>query len=337
MKKWTKLLVSVLLLAAVLLLHHGVVQDALHTLPESALATASPSVTLSAFAEAELSTPMTPVLTIPGYMETQAVTAYYTAADAPALFALTMCNGGFDAWEAGSIVISDRLAVALFLTDQAVGRTVRFNGQEYTVRGVYREPDSLLARLSQTTTPSVYLPLSDYPAQDAAVDKWIVGLDGALSTEHLAPEIELHLGTNLTIRSAYHFAEARAMVGQSEDALLMLIAVVFTVLAAVIAVHRAARREWIPFAAAMVCVTVGIVWVLCARFPLFLPRDFILRSGSALDYMVENFRLTNERANLFFCAYARHVKTVLTVLAAIVVVLIGRIAMMLLVRQKERE
>ncbi|MBE6936754.1 MAG: ABC transporter permease [Ruminococcaceae bacterium] len=337
MKKWTRIIVSVLLLAAVLLLHHGVVQDALHILPEAALATASPPVTLSAFTGAELETPMTPVLIMPGYLETQAVTAYYTTADAPALFALTMCDGGFDAWEAGSIVISDRLAVALFLTDQAVGRMVRFNGQEYTVRGVYAEPDSLLSRLSQTTTSAVYLPLTAYPDQNAAVSEWIVGLDGAQSVEHLAPEIELRLGTNLTFRSAYNFAESRKLVQQSEDALVLLLAAVFTGLAVVFAVRYAKRRAWVLFAAAMVCVAAGIVWVLCARFPLFLPRDFVLRSGSAMEYMVEQSQLMNEKAELFFCTYAKSVLLSLAGLCGIAVVLMGTIAATLFRRRKDRE
>ena len=69
MRKWVSLFISILLLAAVLLLHHNVVNDALNTLPEAALAAASPSLSVKAFSELDVTAAVTPVMTGDGYIK----------------------------------------------------------------------------------------------------------------------------------------------------------------------------------------------------------------------------------------------------------------------------
>lgn len=163
MKKWISLFISIALLAAALLVHLYVVNDTLDTLPEAALTGASPPISVKAFSELSEPTDVEPVITRKGYLQGHVVTAYYTTAGAPVLFGLTMKYGGFEPWQDGNIVISSQLAVTLFLTDNALGKTVSFNGQEYTVCGVYSLPVTLLARASQTTEMDIFLPLESYP------------------------------------------------------------------------------------------------------------------------------------------------------------------------------
>lgn len=106
MKRWISLIVSIILLAALLLVHSGVVCDTLATLPEAALASTLPSISLKEFSDFTGTASVSPVLSQSGYIETQSVTAYYTTADAPALFGLTMQYGEFAPWQDGSIVIA---------------------------------------------------------------------------------------------------------------------------------------------------------------------------------------------------------------------------------------
>jgi hypothetical protein len=86
MRKWLSLIVSIILFAAALLVHRNVVSDALNTLPEAALAGASPPISVEAFSELDGITALEPVLTGSGSIQSHAVTAYYTTAGAPRSF-----------------------------------------------------------------------------------------------------------------------------------------------------------------------------------------------------------------------------------------------------------
>lgn len=56
------------------------------------------------------------------------------------------------------IVISDKLAVRFFLTDNAVGNTLRVNGTDCRICGVYRAEEGLLAEASSSGREAVYAP-----------------------------------------------------------------------------------------------------------------------------------------------------------------------------------
>lgn len=327
-------MISILLLAALLLAHGYVVGDALTTLPDAALATAMPPVSVQAFAA--LDTPVSPVLSLGGYAGTQNVTAYYTTADAPALFGLTMQHGGFTSWEEGDIIIGSELAVALFLREDAVGQTISFNGRACTVRGVYAQPDSLLARMSQTPATYVFLPLAAYPDQNAMASEVLVGLADAPSTASVTVGLESQLGVRLTFHSAYHFGETRRLAQQSGEILGLLLALAFCVLSAWWAVRLVQRlvkdakegverRAVLCCAAAVVCFVAGAIWLSQSTFTLFLPLDFILREGGIVAYVVGNVQLVNLKSNVFLCAFSLNVKGVLAVLDVCVVVILLKI------------
>ena len=344
MKRWTSLIVSIVLLAVLLLVHSSVVRDTLSTLPEAALASTLPSISLKEFSDFSGNASVSPVLTQSGYIETQNVTAYYTTADAPALFGLTMQYGGFTPWQDGSIVISSQLAVALFLTDNAVGQTVLFGGREYTVCGVYTQPSSLIARVSQTPALTVFLPLAAYPDQNVGVGDLLMGLSDAPSTASVAAEFEAILGVRLTFRSAYHFDETRRLALQSEKLHSLFLALTLCVLSAWWIVRLVTRlikssksslyqsiragqkREIIFCIAALCCFAVGVFWISHSTFSLFLPQDLITKSGSTLDYIIGNFQLGNLKSNFFLCEFSTNVKVVLAVLDICIVALLLKTA-----------
>lgn len=340
MKKWIHLIVTMLLLTALLLAHSVVVRDTLHTLPEAALASVVPTISVKEFSDFTGTVSVSPVLTQSGYAETQSVTAYYTTADAPALFGITMQYGNFEPWQDGNIVISNQLAVALFLTDNAVGQTVTFNGRPYTVCGVYAQPDSLLARVSQTPAPVVFLPVTAYPDQTVGVEKLLLGLTDVPSTASVAVEFETLLDVRLTYRSAYHFDETRRLAIQSEKMLLFLLAITFCGLSGWWTAQLAARliksskadsyrniftgnkQTTFFFIAALLCFIAGIFWISNSTFSLFLPQDFITKSGSITDYIIENFQLGNLESHFFLCEFSSNLKVVLALLDICIVVVL---------------
>ncbi len=347
MKKWIGFLTGILLLAAAFLAHHSVVHSALRTLPEAALATASRGISVQAFSALSKVKNVTPVLKEPGYLQGHSVTAYYTTADAPALCGVGMLYGSFSPWQDGDIVIGRALAAELFMTENAVGLTVRYNGREYIVRGVYAPPEDIVARMSRTVEPEVWLPLASYPDQDAGIGEYLVGLHGGLKGSvhytRFAPELELRLGTNLTFHSAYNFDETRRLAGESESLLGLLFALSFCVLCGYWAVRlgmglfkavrdntddslpRALgkrRREVFLFAVSLLCLAGGAFWTSKAGFTLFLPQDYITGGKGIVDYIVGNFQLRNGKADLFLCAYSSHVKTVLALLDVCIAVLL---------------
>ncbi len=344
MKRWISLIVSIILLAALLLVHSGVVCDTLATLPEAALASTLPSISLKEFSDFTGTASVSPVLTQSGYIETQSVTAYYTTADAPALFGLTMQYGEFAPWQDGSIVIGSQLAVALFLTDNAVGQTVLLGGREYTVCGVYAQPDSLLAQISHTPAPDVFLPLAAYPDQNVGITDLLMGLADAPSTASVAAEFETMLNVRLTFHSAYHFDETRHLAIQSENLHLLLLALTLCVLSGWWTVRLVMRlinssqassyrnifaghmREVIFGITALCCFALGVFWISHSTFSLFLPQDLITKSGSTLDYIIGNFQLGNLKSDFFLCEFSSNVKVVLAVLDICIVVLLLKTA-----------
>lgn len=58
------------------------------------------------------------------------------------------------------VVVSSRMAEALFRSLQAAGLTVRIGGQPFTVIGVYAEPNSLPERMADDGVPDVLVPVS---------------------------------------------------------------------------------------------------------------------------------------------------------------------------------
>lgn len=343
MKRWVRVIVNIVLLAALLLVHGSVVRDTLATLPEAALASAMPSISVKEFSDLAGTAVVSPVLTQSGYIETQSVTAYYTTADAPALFGLTMQYGGFTPWQDGSIVIGSELAVALFLTENAVGQTVTFGGREYTVCGIYAQPDTLLARISKTPALEVFLPVAAYPDQNARVGEVLMGLADAPSTASVAVELETMLNVRLIFRSAYHFGETRRLALQSENLQWLLLVLTFCALSGWWAVRLLMKlvkssksdayrglltghmREVLFCVVALGCFAAGVFWIGNTTFSLFLPQDFITNNGSIADYIIGNFQLGNLKSNVFLCAFSSNVKTVLAVLDICVVVVLLQI------------
>lgn len=56
------------------------------------------------------------------------------------------------------IIISEQLALSLFMTKDSVGRSIHMDNEEYTVCGVYSKPDGVLDRLCDDDKERVYIP-----------------------------------------------------------------------------------------------------------------------------------------------------------------------------------
>jgi hypothetical protein len=237
-------------------------------------------------------------------------------------------------------VIGSGLAVDLFLTDNALGRTLTFNGRECTVCGVYSLPTTLLARVSQTTDADIFLPLESYPDRSAGISEFMVGLKGVPSIADIKAELDLKLDIRLTFRSAYNFNETRRLALQSENIQGLLCALAFCLLSGwwaarlamglvkalktdayrdVLAGHT---REVSFCISALLCFAAGVFWVCNCAFTLFLPQDLIINSGSIADYIIGNFQLGNMKSDVFLCEFSSKVKTALAALDICIAVLL---------------
>ncbi len=343
MRRWIGFLIGLVLLAAVLLVHRSVADAALRTLPDGALADAPPTYTVREFSGRKGIRNVTPVLTPllreKGTLEGRPVTAYYAAADTSALFGLGMLYGGFLPWEDGDIVIDSQTASEIFMTKNAVGLTVSYNGRDYTVRGVYDVPEDLLSRTSRTGEPEVYLPLASWPDQDAGIGEYLVslkmGLRGGVHYARIAADIEQKLGVSLTFRSACDFREARSLILQSRRLHGLLLSLSFCVILLFAAVRQASgiaktvrgeedrtrlqalaglRRETFVLAVLLLFLAAGVFWVSRSGFTLFLPQDYITDGRGLIEYIVKNFQAVNVKSDFFLCVYAMRVKTVLALL-----------------------
>lgn len=56
------------------------------------------------------------------------------------------------------MIISEQLALSLFMTKDGIGRSVYMDSEEYTVCGVYRKPDNVLDRICSDGKERVYIP-----------------------------------------------------------------------------------------------------------------------------------------------------------------------------------
>lgn len=56
------------------------------------------------------------------------------------------------------IIISEHLALSLFMTSDGIGRSIYMDNEEYTVCGVYRKPDNVLDRLCSDGKERLYIP-----------------------------------------------------------------------------------------------------------------------------------------------------------------------------------
>lgn len=56
------------------------------------------------------------------------------------------------------IIISEHLALSLFMTKDGIGRSIYMDNEEYTVCGVYSKPDNVLDRLCSDGKERVYIP-----------------------------------------------------------------------------------------------------------------------------------------------------------------------------------
>ena len=329
MRKLTNVVLSLALLGTVLIMHHFVVVHGMKSLPETALVDVVAPISITAFFELDKSMAATPMLMEHTEIEGYPVAAYYTTREAADFFGLSMKYGLFDPWQDGTIVISDRLAVSIFLTDNVLGAPLRLDGRQYIVCGVYWADQTLLAQISRTNETDVYLPLASYSDQEAQIDKLLIDPRGATNTIDRISEIGAILDTELVHRSVFNFSETRLLAAQSIK-LHWLVFALFT--CGLIGLtfarqsigmlsaqgswrgHFENKREMVQCALLLIFFVACLFFVKWTSFPLFLPQDLVTYKGSLAGYALENLQLGNFRTDIFLCTLSQKVKLCLFML-----------------------
>lgn len=100
--------------------------------------------------------------------KSQPVDAVYTDNFYPKVYPIRMLAGSFHFTVQPSVIISDKLAGSLFIGLDCIGDHLSLNGKTYTVAGVFKEDNGILAQLSRGRE-QVFVPLPDNNAKLAVV------------------------------------------------------------------------------------------------------------------------------------------------------------------------
>lgn len=193
-------------------------------------------------------------------------------------------------------VISHELALALFFTDDVVGRTLRVDGLQLLVTGVL-PPQGALAGPCGSGLPQVYLPMLQPGAPASSLRPmylYAANTDGAATlqpVQQLAARLEQALQHPLSYESASQYGQALAVADTLIGAGIFLCALVAAACLLWVAARRAVRL-WrdakaanglrdatrrhravalgILLAALAAC---GLLWA--ARFHFYLPPDIL--------------------------------------------------------------
>lgn len=136
------------------------------------------------------------------------------------------------------LVISDRLAIRFFLTDRVVGRTLRVDGLEFQVCGVYRSGNSLWEQISSAGRETVYLPYSALPVQEPGTQLlYVKGSDGSFA-ESVTDGLETALGTSLGYQTMGNYSDSFAIAAFFQRAAFFFCGLALIGLLAVLAVRQ---------------------------------------------------------------------------------------------------
>lgn len=184
-------------------------------------------------------------------------------------------------------VISDKLAVRLFLTENAVGQTLMLSGTRFTVCGVYRTMPHLMERLSSDGGDIVYIPYASLPQNEKAKPtSLLISGAGTLSMEAAEWQIANAFGESAGSSNYTSYADTLALLREGLKARLFLLGIPVIALLAVLFTRRCkkiatdlgrddarmARRS--AFSAA-VCGAAILLLFLFIRFQPYLPGKFL--------------------------------------------------------------
>lgn len=184
-------------------------------------------------------------------------------------------------------VVSDRLAVRLFLTENAVGRVFLLGGERFTVCGVYRAPSSLMERLSSDGGDAVYIPYTALPVFASAKPTalFVSGAD-TISMQAVEGQIVNTFGGQAGASSYTNFLDTRALLREGQKVRLFLFGLPVLILLAVLLSRRsgacaaalgrgdarAARRNAVYAAG---CLAALLALFFFVRFQPYLPGGFL--------------------------------------------------------------
>ncbi len=211
-----------------------------------------------------------------------------------------ICGEWYSSLEA-SAVISDDLAVKLFYTTQAKGRTFMIGDKQVTVSGVYRSPKGLVADFSSSGRPVIYAPYTVAENfENLAVSYVCVSGAETASASQLIYSLARREGIALSNRITDDYREAARFLRQFPWLSLELCGFIlaFTML---IFGNRALRvKEKAKRVTAVGCLVGGAMLLFTlVSIPLFwpssfLPPDAIFDMTHYYAVILENVRVHSE-------------------------------------------
>ena len=166
------------------------------------------------------------VVSLPGTTKTKTVRVVYTDARYAGITGLRMQEGAFlPELSPHAVVISDALAAEWFFSTDISGAEIVIGGNTYAVCGIYREEDSLAAKLSQTGVAEVYLPFAALTDKKTSLEGLLLPLEAREFLARAADDAGKRYESFVSTYLQTDFREARLLAGQSGRVLWFLLGV----------------------------------------------------------------------------------------------------------------
>ncbi len=331
MKKYVILGLTLLLLA----LQGGLVQEAADKMPDSFYFNKTTPLTAEAWLKEEQSLLAAPCVRQQTALHDQLVQLIYTTEQGEHLTGVLMKYGSFP-WKKGQIVLSDRMAREIFLTDNILGASVTVEEKEYTVCGIYWWDDSLFGKLSQSIYEEVYLYLGDFEQQQIRLSEFFIGLSEGSSAADKLTEIGNTLGISLEYMELQNLQENKALLLQSCSLARLVLAGILLIWCCLrlwtclppVALKVARQQwddfvpgEWVRPALLLVVLAVSVVLVRLCSFDLALPQGWLAFQGDLTEYLWQCMQKGNSEGAFWVFRRAELAATAANVLGILAVAL----------------
>lgn len=182
-------------------------------------------------------------------------------------------------------VISDKLAIALFKTDKAIGQIIVINGREHTVSGVYLSNKNVFKDITSNGLERVYLPykmLDDYRNANPNI------MYATTNTTSFTQGLTMLISDSCNAQPMYNFidnfTETRLVLDQSLKITLFYIGIVICVILLRNAYCRVRTLSFSIYEKKRSIISIGIATLLVAasisifflvKFEFFIPNDML--------------------------------------------------------------
>ncbi|MFZ2539720.1 MAG: ABC transporter permease [Oscillospiraceae bacterium] len=191
------------------------------------------------------------------------------------------------------VVISDKLAVKFFRSEDVVGKSITVNGETHSICGVYRSDEAIMSRISSNGLDTVYLPyksISEYeklPIHMLYVKKQTKFIDSVVD------EITQKLGKQPMPDTMSNYNDSNTIIGQAPKITLFFVGILTIITLIWIMVPHIAKAyrfykgddkksALIHMGIVFVCIVVALFLLKLVLFHLYLPAS-ILPNDNILD------------------------------------------------------